>query len=509
MGTFGNITSDRRQCAFPPGETSLTGILQGTGLGNENAILGTANYIPKWSATAPFLTATSLIFDSGTKVTIQGLTVGLGGSLVVSNTAVGVSALEDNTTGTAITAFGYRALTNNTTGNYNSAFGKDALFTNTTGEGNTAIGETAMLSNTTGDANTALGEAALYNNTIGDSNTGIGKSALANNTDGNNNTAVGHLSTFSNSTSDNNVAVGYNTLFTMTGGNGYNIAIGVASLFSLTTGQQNISVGTNTLFAVTTGARNLALGHETGMNLTTGSRNIVIGNNVNAPAATSVDTLNIGNLIFGTNVDGTLSVLSTGSIGIGTTTPKGANVKLHIARNSNADTNWIAIVPLVVEDTTDCYINIRTPNGNVGGIVFSDPDATYRGAVDYSHITDALAFSTSGTVRWRILSGGILRAEAAQTISSLSSLTIQPTDDTLFATTSGFVAIGTATPDGSAKLTITSTTKGFLPPRMTKVQRDAIGTPADGLMLYQTDGTAGIKARVGGAWVTLNTTADP
>jgi hypothetical protein len=44
---------------------------------------------------------------------------------------------------------------------------------------------------------------------------------------------------------------------------------------------------------------------------------------------------------------------------------------------------------------------------------------------------------------------------------------------------------------------------------MTKVQRDAIGTPEDGLMIYQTDGTAGVKARVGGAWVTVNTTADP
>jgi hypothetical protein len=54
-----------------------------------------------------------------------------------------------------------------------------------------------------------------------------------------------------------------------------------------------------------------------------------------------------------------------------------------------------------------------------------------------------------------------------------------------------------------------STTKGFLLPRMTKAQRDAIATPANGLMIYQTDGTAGVKARVGGAWVTLNTTADP
>ncbi len=73
----------------------------------------------------------------------------------------------------------------------------------------------------------------------------------------------------------------------------------------------------------------------------------------------------------------------------------------------------------------------------------------------------------------------------------------------------GQVAIGTQTPDASAVLQADSTTKGFLLPRMTKAQRDAIGTPANGLMIYQTDGTAGVKAYVGGAWVTLNTTADP
>lgn len=74
---------------------------------------------------------------------------------------------------------------------------------------------------------------------------------------------------------------------------------------------------------------------------------------------------------------------------------------------------------------------------------------------------------------------------------------------------SGSVSTGTTTPDASAKLQIDSTTSGILLPRMTKAQRDAIGTPANGLLIYQTDGTAGVKARVAGAWVTLNTTADP
>jgi hypothetical protein len=48
------------------------------------------------------------------------------------------------------------------------------------------------------------------------------------------------------------------------------------------------------------------------------------------------------------------------------------------------------------------------------------------------------------------------------------------------------VGIGTTAPDASAKLQLDSTTKGFLPPRMTTTQRDAIATPATGLRIYNT-----------------------
>lgn len=53
------------------------------------------------------------------------------------------------------------------------------------------------------------------------------------------------------------------------------------------------------------------------------------------------------------------------------------------------------------------------------------------------------------------------------------------------------VGIGTTAPDASAKLDITSTTQGFLPPRMTAAQAGAIASPAEGLMVYVTD-TGGV-----------------
>ena len=44
--------------------------------------------------------------------------------------------------------------------------------------------------------------------------------------------------------------------------------------------------------------------------------------------------------------------------------------------------------------------------------------------------------------------------------------------------------IGITTAHTSSKLEIVSTSQGFLPPRMTEVERDAIDSPAEGLCVY-------------------------
>ena len=66
--------------------------------------------------------------------------------------------------------------------------------------------------------------------------------------------------------------------------------------------------------------------------------------------------------------------------------------------------------------------------------------------------------------------------------------------------------IGTTSPDASAQLDVSSTTKGFLPPRMTEAERDAISSPADGLVIYQTDGAVGLHVRYLGSWVKIDGT---
>jgi len=71
-----------------------------------------------------------------------------------------------------------------------------------------------------------------------------------------------------------------------------------------------------------------------------------------------------------------------------------------------------------------------------------------------------------------------------------SPSTVSKSTSPLSVNNAGQVGIGTDAPPASAKLEIVSTTQGFLPPRMTTTQRNAISSPATGLTLYCTDCTA-------------------
>jgi hypothetical protein len=78
-----------------------------------------------------------------------------------------------------------------------------------------------------------------------------------------------------------------------------------------------------------------------------------------------------------------------------------------------------------------------------------------------------------------------------------------------FSNTHAQIGIGTTTPDVSAQLQISSTSKGLLIPQLTAAQRAAITSPATGLLVYQTDGTTGFYYNTGTAaapaWINLST----
>ena len=86
----------------------------------------------------------------------------------------------------------------------------------------------------------------------------------------------------------------------------------------------------------------------------------------------------------------------------------------------------------------------------------------------------------------------------------LNSLTVV----TLFFASAANAQVGVGVPAGdihpSAELEVKSTTKGFLPPRLTNAERNSIATPATGLLIYQTDAVANNPAGLyfydGTAW---------
>ena len=70
------------------------------------------------------------------------------------------------------------------------------------------------------------------------------------------------------------------------------------------------------------------------------------------------------------------------------------------------------------------------------------------------------------------------------------------------------VGIGTTTPNASAALDVSSTSKGLLLPRLSLAQRNALtasttAPPVAGLVIYQTDNTPGLYAYDGTNWVRL------
>jgi hypothetical protein len=111
-------------------------------------------------------------------------------------------------------------------------------------------------------------------------------------------------------------------------------------------------------------------------------------------------------------------------------------------------------------------------------------------------------------------SGSPFRAWVEGTVDGAVSTDVVPTalrfitgasniSERMRITSAGNVGIGTTTPDAAALLDVASTTAGFLPPRMTGTQRDAISTPPNGLMIYNTT-TDKLQVRAAGSWVDLH-----
>ena len=437
----------------------LDGLVSGT---------GTANYLSKFIDSDT--EADSQIFDNGTNVGIGTNTPSakldvagrieqssVGGSVFVGidaglnddfsnnyNVFIGTESGKANTTGVLNTSVGFNSLKSNISGNYNSSYGTISLRDNLTGVQNTAMGNSSLVLNKSGDYNTSIGVSSLERSIAGSNGVAVG--------------------TGSQKHANNQVASWDNT----------NTSVGYRSLHgnvdaSLNTGLNNTAIGRNALIANTSGSNNTVLGYNSASGITTGSENTIIGANVTGLSPT------LFNHIIIADGDGNqrINVDETGNVGIGTNTP---SAKLDVAGTLEVDS-----VITISDDGT----NARLSGSKPILITASEVEVNTARIELNSQAVAVGAITTPNNEQFGV-SGSSYFSGSVQINSTLK-------DTSGDAGTAGQVLSSTAT--GTDWVDIL--------PRMTEVQRDAIASPEEGLLIYQTDGTKGWYGYNGTAWVQL------
>ena len=178
-------------------------------------------------------------------VSINGVPVGLGKGNVVSNVAVGTSALNGVTTGSQNIAIGYESSIALTNGNGNTSIGFRSLRAST-GSQNVSIGADSLQQNSSGSNNTSVGYTALNPNTTGGSNSAIGydsgrfiSGGVTPNTITNNSVYLGALTKANASSETNQIVIGYDA----TGIGSNSVVLGNDSI-TKTALKGNVGIGT-------------------------------------------------------------------------------------------------------------------------------------------------------------------------------------------------------------------------------------------------------------------------
>ena len=313
--------------------------------------------------------------------------------------------------------------------------------------GNTVIGDNALVNNTEGIQNTANGNWALFSNTTGIKNTASGVSALESNTTGSNNTAIGSDANVGSGNLTNTTAIGYQAVVNTSN----TIQLGNTSITDVKTS------GTLTAGTVT---------YPNVHNSTSGQVLITDGNGfasfgsipvLNQTTTGSAATLTTPRTIHGGSFDGSADVTNIiastyGGTGNGFTKFTGPSSSEKTFTLPDADATILTSNAVVTVEQGGTGTN----NGSITG-------------------TSALTFAAGGS---------------NQHVSILASGT-------------GSVGVGTSSPSSSAALDVSSTTKGFLPPRISSTQRDAITNPVEGLTIWNNINKQ-LEVYDGTYWVTMN-----
>ena len=423
----------------------------------------------------------------------------------------------------------------NLTGGYNTLLGSGAGFASTAGNLNTGVGYNTLYNNTTGSYNTAIGEEALVTNSTGSNNIAIGVTSGYFNTSGSNQLFI-NSANHSSYPEDTTLSIVYGIMGTTvatqrlkinakvqindgTVGNGYipvSDAVGkltltdpmsiitatptlqnVASAGSTYTGDLiingatlglggggvpgNTVLGHGALPLNTTGANNTSVGYQSMANNTSGGGNTAVGLQALVLNITGNKNTACGEF-SGFHVTSDSNTFVGYAAGFGVT--GAANTAFGLSSLHNATTGFrnLAIGQSSLTTVTSGYYNSGFGDSTGLGITTGHSNSIIGRKI------------TTGNINNNIFIGdgdGNVRARFDSTNWSIT----------------GSVGIGVF-PVASAALEISNTSKGLLIPRMTTIQRNAINSPANGLLMY--DSTINLPAFFNGTgWGTLAPSNSP
>jgi hypothetical protein len=192
------------------------------------------------------------------------------------------------------------------------------------------------------------------------------------------------------------------------------------------------------------------------------------------------------------------SATGTTSIAIGRAlTTNNAAIFGHGASYAYAHVQGRTAADFNVQSSGNVCIGTVTDNNSFGGAKLQvrgqgSSTATWRGRIVAGGDNAVFLMGEYNSGAWLGAHNGALSAWADMYIQAQGGKDLCIAyDGASFYTNSRIItgatlAMGTASPNSRALIDMTSTTKGFLPPRMTLVQRNAIASPPAGLMIYNT-----------------------
>jgi len=200
-------------------------------------------------------------------------------------------------------------------------------------------------------------------------------------------------------------------------------------------------------------------------------------------AASGTNTTQLATTAFVTAATGSFLPLAGGTM---TGSIQGATLNL----NNNAGTNTTTIGGGSTSGATTIG----------GGSIAVTPATAGTTVIGNTAGTGAITLGSSTAAQTTNIGAGA----GVSTVNIATGSTTTNANLVQLGSTNSQVAVGAAPAEATAALAVNSTTKGFLPPRMTSAQMNDITSPATGLMVYCIDCTTpGLSYFTGTAWSNL------